>query len=129
MIGGGSYEGNVFRSFAFDEMSNGQTHGIRKTWHRALRACVTNEDSTKRINSITGEISFPDGGGSAITQIELHDDDDLVIAGASYSIVGNEFSISGFTVPASDHCFVYVLLANDPDGIVVRLELEAAFVP
>jgi hypothetical protein len=128
-INGSIVEVNVFPLFELEESRDLQRTTIAFMDHGAGVAHLRNNDAARGLTEINGEVSFPGGGARTLSDVELQDASGSTIA-STVSILGNTFTISGFsTVPAGAVRKVVVLFDNSTGRPATRLELEGVFTP
>jgi hypothetical protein len=119
---------NILAAYRFSAMSDLTRNGISELHHGAALAMIYNEDrSGATLTEIAGTVSFP-GASANLTAVHLLDEDGDLISGASVSLNGLQFTISGFTALQEDDFVRVVMVFSEPlDGAPMRAQIQATF--
>lgn len=130
VIGQTVVELNALPAFRFDAMSDLARNGIAELYHAGVLALVFNDDSSRALNAVAGEVSFPGTAVAAVTGVHIFEMDGDPVANATVDIVGNEFAITGFAPLSSGNVYqVVVTLTNGLGGEPMRAEIQGTFEP
>lgn len=128
-VDGAKIESNILPAFRFDRMSDQARNGV-ESHHEAVLALVHNDDGSKGMTSIDGEVSFPGTAAANLEDVHLFQADGDPFPYAAVSISGDEFSVTDFGgVATGESVQVLVVLDADLGGELARVRLEADFAP
>jgi hypothetical protein len=128
-IGNVSIESNILPVYRLDRMSDLARNGA-EMHHSAALALVHNADSSERMTSITGSISFPGTSAADLTGVYLFEADNDPIGNAQIQISGLNFTITDFGSVAGG-TYIQVLFVFDAEmgGQPARAEIRGTFAP
>ncbi|QDU68530.1 hypothetical protein [Engelhardtia mirabilis] len=126
-INSGSVEVNVFPLFELEESRDLQRTAIAFMDHAGGVAFVRNDDSSRDLVQIDGELSFPNGGARNLVDVELQTTDGTPVS-SSIAVSGSTFTIAPYSsVAAGTVVQVVVLLDSSTGRPETRLQLEGTF--
>lgn len=126
--GGSSVHGDVMEGFVFRPAADGARHGIEDASHDRFAAEVRNVSETSVIEQLEGEVTPPSGVSLTIDQVALqHSSSGAAVPGASVSIHGNTFIITGLSMDDEDEYRLAVVMTGAIPNNLIRLDLSATF--
>lgn len=129
LINSVEFEANPFPGFDLTRAHDRERNAIIAMDHAVGVAVLENCDASQRITAIDGVISFVGAPSRSVVDVELQTQAGTPVS-STVSIVGNSFTISGFTaIPSGQSRLIVVQLNNDTGEPGVRLQLTGTFEP
>ncbi len=126
-LAGGLVHCNILPEYNFDVMSDMARNGMARVFHGCVLAVVNNADRDSAIVSLSGTVT-PLQTSQSLISAHLLDMRGLAVNGATTSLSGAEFTISGFTPLAPEKSFIVALRFSGPlAGAGLRAQLQASF--
>ena len=121
---------DVFPPFEIDGVTNLRRVAVPTLFNPGFIAIGTNDDASQRVNKVEGSVQVVGHSTASISDVELRDSTGTEISGATYTITGLDFEITGFTTIAAGAEFrVVVRLDSGSPGHLARADVEGTFIP
>lgn len=126
---GSGVHSDILAPVELDRVGSLRRNGVPYLFNPGVLFITKNADNSQRINRIDGAIQVVGNSSASISSVSVTDALGAPLPGASYTISGLTYAVTGFTPIAPGASFhTTVVLNSGSVGYLLRSDIEASFV-